>query len=690
MDEYENRWDRINDLELAEKEILKHFIDDWRRINPDVVVHYNGKFFDLPVVIERCRYHDLPTDWVNRDDSKLKEDDSGRIHRIHGRINFDVWEQVDSDQTMGGIKNRRLKTVAAWFGIPLIEEELSSTCRLLENPERLEAYCSSDVNITNELYQIYLHGLVIVANELQFPYDQIVNPAGSKGKKASKHGRAREGTSVGIGRLVCGRGMVQGGFVEDGQNRQRYPTVYSRQDDGKKNYQGAIVDIEKTGVFTNILHMDFSGMYPSIQMSINISVETTRLVAMEPYDPEADLVRERGDGYTIFCIPDDKLEGQGRNAVIYVDQKIDGELPRMLRHLKASRDDIKKNLKVAKKAGDKDSITKYNSQQYGLKVVGNACGYGANAPAEVRYGSFAVAMLITGIGRYMLQKATRWILDNTSLEVIERDTDGIYFDNVENEDPDKIVKATNDFIAEETSRWGISADMKMDATVYPAGYFYKKKSYVLRKEDGGLKITGIAFKGSDKPPLFDDCLMKFAEMKLRGAPESEVRDVIKTGMRIENWPLPALIKRRQITKRPHQYKKGDLGRRLALMAEDLLGTPAEPYTQYEYVYCKGEIRDRPPEFKYLDISLPNEERIISDGGFMLAALARHSSEDEDPIERKSNDDGSVSFKIPQQKSHIDFRRYREIIAGLCDRFGWGDIAEPFVRNPGITPVEGWY
>ena len=49
-------------------------------------------------------------------------------------------------------------------------------------------------------------------------------------------------------------------------------------------------------MYQPVLHADYSGMYPSIQMECNISPETTQLLALEEYDlsvwPDG-LVRER-------------------------------------------------------------------------------------------------------------------------------------------------------------------------------------------------------------------------------------------------------------------------------------------------------------------------------------------------------------------------------------------------------------
>ncbi len=390
-----------------ERDILKEFADFWKSTDPDVIVTYNGKYFDLPVIIERCKYHNISLDFMQRGtDKPPRQDDAGRVHRLDGRVMFDVWEQVDTDQSLFGIKNRRLKTVAKWFGQEVIEEELFSTVDLLDDVPRLRAYCKSDVDLTYFLYNIYQHSLIQVANILKFPYDQIVNPGGGKGKAKSRAGRAREGSSTLINRIISGRGMHKRGFCEDGQNRQKYPELYHQEG---LNFQGALVEINQTGVFDSLYHVDFSSMYPSAQTSVNISPETTKLISLEPYNIDAPLIKERGEKYTIFEIPDNRLQGEGRNAIIYVDQSFEGEVPRILRELKQLRTSIKIQEKEAKKKGDTNLTLQYKSQQNGIKVTMNATGFGSQSPAVVRYGSVICAILITGIGRYMITLSKKFI-----------------------------------------------------------------------------------------------------------------------------------------------------------------------------------------------------------------------------------------------------------------------------------------
>jgi len=67
----------------SEKEILENFIKDWKRLDPDVVITFNGKEFDFPYIVRRCKHHKLPTNWIGRDNRPTQTyGPTGRIHRI--------------------------------------------------------------------------------------------------------------------------------------------------------------------------------------------------------------------------------------------------------------------------------------------------------------------------------------------------------------------------------------------------------------------------------------------------------------------------------------------------------------------------------------------------------------------------------------------------------------------------------
>ncbi len=253
------------------------------------------------------------------------------------------------------------------------------------------------------------------------------------------------------------------------------------------------------------------------------------------------------------------------------------------------------------------------------------------------------------------------------LKLIESDTDGIHVQWDPQFNKEEFLVDLNKLIVNEVSNWGMATDMKMDGTDYASAYFYKQKNYVLKDLDGNLKWTGVAFKSSSKPKMYDQVRDELGNFKLRDASTSEIRPYLKKVMHIENWALNTLTMRRNITKQLSEYQKNDLGRRLAMMAQQLHDQEPIPHTQYEYVFSKEGYQYKAHEFpklKKLGVKINvDSKKVFTSERYMLASVAEHK--------------------------FLDYRRYRDMIADLAGYFGYGNLADTYRRDPGITPITGW-
>lgn len=613
-----------------EEHILESFRDDWKRTDPDCIVTYNGKEFDLPRVLARAQRYGISDNWVARKQYDIRANEWGRIHTIPGRCMFDVFDDVGSDQTLFGLKNRKLKTVAAFMGIDAITEDTSNTLALSE--EDLIRYCASDVDVTAKLFKTYAYRTIAIANTIVYPFDALVNPKGAKdGRRGAALGRTKAGSATLIGRIVIARGMGKRGFIENGMNRDRFPEFYLE----GKPFQGAIPELFKQGYFDNILHLDIKSMYPNIQMSVNISPETTSLVGIEPYNQTQKFLRERGKDYVIFCVPDANLKGSGRNAIIKVDQSFYASGPEFLEETTIKRDEYKTKYTESKGTEMEDI---YWSAQYGMKVTLNSVGFGINSPPIIRYGSFWVAVLITGIARFIIDFAMKWLVARGFI-LLEVDTDGTFVTTTKEIDPDQVLADLNEAITEEVSRWGNKPSIEMELDLYDCAYFYKTKNYILRTPEGELKFKGSSFLDSKKPLFCDSFRDTMAEMILDQVPKDEVKDFIKQSMRIEKYSLKELTKRITMTKWAKDYTVNHIAKQMAVIHKELMGEEPPPYTRFEY--------------------------ILQNDGPMLVS---HASLDD-----------------------INMKAYRNMIRDTAELFGYGEIAKQYARNPGLQPVAGgWF
>jgi DNA polymerase elongation subunit (family B) len=614
-----------------EDNILENFRNDFRRLDPDVVVGFNHKEFDFPYVLRRMKHHNIETDFFNRNGDDL---DVGRVHTLHGRCMYDVYENVNDDQTIR-TKNKRLKTVARdHFDFPAIEEDLSNgTDYLLKDPTRLMQYCNSDVDTTLKIFDGYFAQSVAIANTIGYPLDNLNNPMAAK-DGLDAFGRAKSGLWTLIGRLVIGKGMVNENYIENRSNRDKHPWA--------KAFQGAFSGIKRTGRFENVIHVDVSGMYPSIQRSFNISPDTTKFVDFEPFDPTQHILREKTDEYILFCIPDENIK---QNCIIKVDLTRTGIMPEFLTLLKDERGKWEKLHKHAVKTENEVDITKYWSLQYAMKVLMNGTGYGINTPLMVRYGDLSVGVLITGIGRWIITNAIEW-MENQGYPCIEYDTDGTYHVYGKPEYPYKLVDDLNTYLQELIDQLQMSSEIKMEGTMWKLMYSYKIKNYFLFGKGSWddnknfyfnekINIKGSAFKSSAQARYIDKFIEGMAQIIIRNGSEKEKIDYIKGCMNIKQYDISELTRSTRPTMMPKEYKGSNRGKTLMLLAEQQLSIPPTPYSFYDYMHTKGGI----------------------------ALTAR--------TERKN----------------IDYEEYRRLLWLKCKQFNLKDEAKKFVADPGFRELK---
>jgi len=615
-----------------EIDILENFRNDWRKADPDVVVGFNHKDFDFPYILRRMHHYEIPTDFFHRDGRSI--DEATRVHQLTGRCMYDVYENVNDDQTIR-TKNKRLKTVAKdHFQLDAIQEDLTGgTDYLLKDIPRLIAYCNSDVDTTLKIFDGYFAQSIAIANQVGFPLDNFNNPKAAK-DGLDGFGRAKSGYWTMIGRIVAARGFGPLGFIENSTNRHKHPFLTS--------FQGAFSGSVKHGRFEDVLHVDVSGMYPSIQRSFNISPDTTRFYGFEPYDASVPILRERSNDHIIFCIPDENIK---KNVLIKVSLKHTGVMPIFLTELLKERGKWKKLYNEAIEAEDEMGKKKYWSLQYAMKVLMNGTGYGVNTPPNVRYGDSSVGVLITGIGRWIIGKAIKFI-EAKGFPCIEYDTDGTYHLYGKKTFPHDLITEINEYLEQLVTEVGPESKIEMEGTLWELMYAYKTKNYFLysqgRWDDDGkfffdksVNLKGSAFKGSGKAPYMDKFISGMNQLIIDNATDREKVDFVRSAMNIKQYPIADLTKSVRPTMYPHQYKNNNLGKRLMNMAHKQLGIPPTPYMFYEYVKgIKGE---------------------------MLSARV-------DP-------------------KQLDYEEYRKLVMKQCARYGLEDRVKKYVKDPGIREIK---
>ena len=265
-----------------------------------------------------------------------------------------------------------------------------------------------------------------------------------------------------------------------------------------RHYQGALTRAEKFGVFKNIRHCDVRSLYPSIISAWDLA-------------PESDFLKA---------------------------------FPRLLREFLAFRIEAKER---SRNAATPEERRNAGQLQEACKILINSF-YGYLGFAQGSFNDFNLAEKVTSIGRDILAGMLERLV-SAGAEVIELDTDGIYFVSPEN---------ISDSELEEKVRSGLpnGITLEFDAR-YPAMFSYKSKNYALLTSEGNVELTGSALRSRALEPFQREYILSVCRELLNGTPENlagiyqNMYDSISNG----TIPLSQLAKSEVLSDSTANYKR---------------------------------------------------------------------------------------------------------------------------------------
>ena len=252
-----------------------------------------------------------------------------------------------------------------------------------------------------------------------------------------------------------------------------------------QTFEGGYTDIFFTGVARNVWHCDVASLYPSIMLQFD-------------------------------CFPaSDRLQ--------------------IFRHLLTDLRTFRLEAK-AKMRAEKNPARQHHLQalQNTFKILINSF-YGYLGFAQGHFADFDAAARVTQIGRDLLKKMIGW-LNAHGANVIEVDTDGIYFVPPEKIDIDELQKG----LAKELPP-GIEVEFDEQ---FEAMFSYKAKNYALLTKDGDVIIKGGALKsrGLEKfQRVFLEGMIKLI-MEGRSDAIPRLRDQFEKKIRNREWKIDMLMK----------------------------------------------------------------------------------------------------------------------------------------------------
>ncbi|HEV3147826.1 MAG TPA: DNA polymerase domain-containing protein, partial [Chthoniobacterales bacterium] len=161
--------------------------------------------------------------------------------------------------------------------------------------------------------------------------------------------------------------------------------------------------------------------------------------------------------------------------------------------------------------------------------------YGYLGFAQGHFADFDAAARVTQIGRDLLKKMIDW-LNAHGAQVIEVDTDGIYFTPPPKIDIDKLHSG----LAKELPP-GIEVEFDEQ---FDAMFSYKAKNYALLTRKGDVIIKGGALKSRGLEKFQRVFLEETIKLLMQGRPEaiSQLRDEFEGKIRGREWNIDMLMK----------------------------------------------------------------------------------------------------------------------------------------------------
>ena len=253
-----------------------------------------------------------------------------------------------------------------------------------------------------------------------------------------------------------------------------------------RTFEGGYTDIFFTGVARNVWHCDVASLYPSVMLQFDCFPATDRL--------------------QIFR--------------------------HLLSDLRTFRLEAKANMRAA--SNDPAQQRYFHALQNTFKILINSF-YGYLGFAQGHFADFDAAARVTQSGRDLLKKMIDW-LNARGAQVIEVDTDGIYFTPPPKIDIDKLRSG----LAKELPP-GIEVEFDEQ---FDAMFSYKAKNYALLTRDGDVIVKGGALKSRGLEKFQRVFLEEMIKLLMQGKPEaiSQLREEFEGKIRDREWNIDMLMK----------------------------------------------------------------------------------------------------------------------------------------------------
>jgi DNA polymerase elongation subunit (family B) len=251
---------------------------------------------------------------------------------------------------------------------------------------------------------------------------------------------------------------------------------------GKTDFVGGLSRLLKVGYSTNVLKLDFSSLYPSIQLVHDVF-------------PKCDVT---------------------------------GAMKGMLKYFRDTRIHYKELAEKYEKTDPKLSET-YSNKQLPIKIFINSMFGALSAPQVFHWGDMYMGEQITCTGRQYLRQMIKFFMAR-GYQPLVMDTDGVNFSAPPDIETRKYIGRGNNWKVKEGKEYtGAAADiaeyndifmrgeMALDNDgVWPSCINVARKNYALMTDKGKIKLVGNTIKSKKLPLYIEEFLDKGLKLLLNG------------------------------------------------------------------------------------------------------------------------------------------------------------------------------
>ena len=292
---------------------------------------------------------------------------------------------------------------------------------------------------------------------------------------------------------------------------------------GKTDFVGGLSRLLKVGYSKNVLKLDFSSLYPSIQ-----------------------LVHD-----------------------VFPDCDVTGAMKGMLKWFRDTR--IKyKQLSEEFYTTDPDKSASYGNKQLPIKIFINSMFGALSAPQVYAWGDMYMGEQITCTGRQYLRQMIRFFMTKGYVPLV-MDTDGVNFSTPDDaKDRVYVGRGLNWKVKLGKEYYGPEADvaeyndifmrgeMALDTDgVWPSCINLARKNYAVMDAKGKIKLTGNSIKSKKLPLYIEEFLDKGIKMLLQGDGKSFIEYYYEYLQKIfeKKIPLSKIAQRAKVKLTLDEYKK---------------------------------------------------------------------------------------------------------------------------------------